>query len=90
MAATSRRGEAKSPFHWALLAGQAVHIAFCGAHSGFSEIVLPVIEIVVMPPLLWAARSSNQAAMPRHGGGFLADPKLKGSEAVIGGANPRW
>jgi hypothetical protein len=52
--------------------------------------VLPVIEIVVMPPLLWAARSSNQAAMPRHGGGFLADPKLKGSEAVIGGANPRW
>ena len=43
------------------LAGQAVQIAFCGAHSGASEIGLSVTE-TVMSPLLWVAGSANQAA----------------------------
>ena len=36
-AATSRRGLARSPFHSSGSAGQAVQIAFCGAHSGGTE-----------------------------------------------------
>ena len=43
-AATSRRGARRSPFHCSGSAGQAVQMAFCGAHSAGTEIcsVTPV------------------------------------------------
>ena len=87
MAATSRRGASRSPYQAAGLAGQAVQIAFCGAHSGASEIGLSVTEIV-MSPLLWVAGSANQAASAGNNGGLLAGPGVECGEAVIGRNEP--
>jgi hypothetical protein len=89
MAATSRRGASRSPFHWLKLAGQAVHIAFCGAHSGATEIGLSVTETVMASfygvPVTPSKRQSIEimAVCQRH----QDAPPM---QAVIGGANPKW
>src|SRR3990170_5611604 len=61
-AATSLRGLAKSPFHWSGSAGQAVQMAFCGAHSAGTEIVLSVTAISMKSTYRWARPS---ATIPR-------------------------
>ena len=89
MAATSRRGASRSPFHWLKLAGQAVHIAFCGAHSGATEIGLSVTETVMASfygvPVTPSKRQSIEimAVCQRH----QDAPPM---QAVIGGVNPKW
>ncbi len=50
-AATSRRGAARSPFHSSESAGHAVQIAFCGAHSGGTEIDVSVTAALMTPYL---------------------------------------
>jgi hypothetical protein len=71
------------------LAGQAVHIAFCGAHSGATEIGLSVTETVMASfygvPVTPSKRQSIEimAVCQRH----QDAPPM---QAVIGGVNPKW
>jgi hypothetical protein len=43
-----------------------------------------------MVPLLWVARSANQAASAEIMAVCLPAPGVECSEAVIGGMNPKW
>jgi hypothetical protein len=71
------------------LAGQAVHIAFCGAHSGASDIGFSVTETVIALLYGWLVspikRQSIEimAVCQRH----QDAPRM---QAVFGGANPKW
>jgi len=71
------------------LAGHAVQIAFCGAHSGASEIGLSVTE-TIMASLLWVAGAANQAASAEIMAVCLPAPGVESGEAVIGRMNPKW
>jgi hypothetical protein len=89
MAAPARRWPPRAPFHWPALAGQAVHIAFCGAHSGASDIGFSVRETVIALLYEWLVSPIKRQSIE-----IMAvcqrDQHASPMQAVFGGANPKW